>query len=201
MTIPQPSVTSIEPLPALQSIGLAITMLRGQRVILDAELAALYGVETKRFNEAVKRNAEKFPPDLMFQLTPDEFANLRSQIATSSSDSPSHGGRRYLPRVFTEHGALMAAMILNNPRAVQVSLYVVRAFVRLREAAAVHQDLAKQLADLQDKTESLAGQHDSFSHTTRTQLKEVFDALRQLMVPPDPPKRHIGFVTPPDKPT
>jgi ORF6N domain len=201
-----PSVKPVEPLVALQSISLAITVLRGQRVILDAELAALYGVETKRFNEAVKRNAEKFPPDLMFQLTPQEFANLRSQIATSSSDgssgsssSPSHGGRRYLPRVFTEHGALMAAMILNSPRAVQVSLYVVRAFVRLREAAVVHQDLAKQLADLQDKTESLAAQHDSFSHTTRTQLKQVFDALRLLMVPPDPPKRPIGFVTPQDK--
>ncbi len=197
-----PSVKPVEPLVALQSISLAITVLRGQRVILDAELAALYGVETKRFNEAVKRNAEKFPPDLMFQLTPQEFANLRSQIATSSSGdsspSPSHGGRRYLPRVFTEHGALMAAMILNSPRAVQVSLYVVRAFVRLREAAVVHQELAKQLADLQDKTESLAAQHDSFSHTTRTQLKQVFDALRQLMVPPDPPKRPIGFVTPQD---
>jgi ORF6N domain len=196
-----PSVTAVEPLPAHQSIGLPITMLRGQRVILDADLAALYGVQTKRFNEAVKRNAEKFPPDLMFQLTSDEFENLRSQIATSSLDSPSHGGRRYLPRVFTEHGALMAAMILNSPRAVQVSLYVVRAFVRLREAAAVHQDLAKQLADLQDKTESLAAQHDSFSQTTRTQLKQVFDALRQLMVPPDPPKRPIGFVTQQDKST
>lgn len=195
----KPSVNPVEQLPALQSIGLAITVLRGQRVILDAELAALYGVETKRFNEAVKRNAEKFPQDLMFQLTPDEFANLRSQIATSSLGSPSHGGRRYLPRVFTEHGALMAAMVLNSPRAVQVSLYVVRAFVRLREAAAGHQDLAKQLADLQDKTESLAAQHDSFSQTTRAQLKQVFDALRQLMVPPDPPKRPIGFVTPQDK--
>jgi ORF6N domain len=194
-----PSLNSVEPLPALQSIGLSINMLRGQRVILDAELAALYGVETKRFNEAVKRNSEKFPADLMFQLTSDEFANLRSQIATSSSGASTHGGRRYLPRVFTEHGALMAAMILNSPRAVQVSLYVVRAFVQLREAATVHKDLAKQLADLQDKTESLANQQSSFSHTTRTQLKQVFDALRQLMVPPDPPKRPIGFVIPPGK--
>ena len=95
----------------------------------------------------------------------------------------------------------MAATVLNSPRAVQVSLYVVRAFVRLREAAVVHLDLAKQLADLQDKTESLAAQHDSFSHTTRTQLKQVFDALRLLMVPPDPPKQPIGFVTPQDKST
>ena len=127
--------TATDVLPALQSIGLAITVLRGQRVILDADLAELYGVETKRFNEAVKRNAEKFPADLMFELMAEEFANLRSQFATSSLIAKKHGGRRYAPRVFTEHGALMAAMVLNSPRAVQVSLYVVRAFVRLREAA------------------------------------------------------------------
>ena len=181
-------------LPALQSIGLAITEMRGQRVILDSDLAELYGVETKRFNEAVKRNAEKFPPDLMFELTAEEFANLRSQIATSSLIAK-HGGRRYAPRVFTEHGALMAAMVLNSPRAVQVSLYVVRAFVRLREAAVLHQDLAKQLAELQDKTESLAMQHDTFSRNTRNQLRQVFDTLRELVTPPEPHKRPIGFVT------
>jgi ORF6N domain len=135
--------------PALQSIGLAITVLRGQRVILDADLAELYGVETKRFNEAVKRNAEKFPADLMFELSAEEFDNLRSQFATSSLIAKKHGGRRYAPRVFTEHGALMAAMVLNSPRAVQVSLYVVRTFVRLREAALQHKDLAQQLAELQ----------------------------------------------------
>jgi phage regulator Rha-like protein len=194
-----PSVTPVEPLPALQSIGLAITMLRGQRVILDAELAALYGVETKRLNEQVRRNLERFPQDFMFQLNDQEQESLRSQIATLKTGRGQH--RKYAPFAFTEHGAIMAATVLNSPRAVQVSLHVVRAFVRLREAAEVHQDLAKQLADLQDKTESLAAQHDSFSHTTRTQLKQVFDALRQLMVPPDTPKRPIGFVTPQDKAT
>jgi phage regulator Rha-like protein len=194
----KPSSTPAEPLPALQSIGLAITMLRGQRVILDAELAALYGVETKRLNEQVQRNIERFPQDFMFQLSDQEQSSLRSQIATLKAGRGQH--RKYAPFAFTEHGAIMAATVLKSPRAVQVSLYVVRAFVRLREAAAVHQDLAKQLADLQDKTESLAAQHDSFSQTTRAQLKQVFDALRQLMVPPDPPKRPIGFVTPPDKP-
>lgn len=192
-------VAPTDVLPALQSIGLAITVLRGQRVILDADLAELYGVETKRFNEAVKRNAEKFPPDLMFELTTEEFTNLRSQFATSSLIANKHGGRRYAPRVFTEHGALMAAMVLNSPRAVQVALYVVRAFVRLREAALQHKDLAQQLSELQDKTEALAMSHDSFSRNTRVQLKQVFDALRELMTPPDPPKLPIGFVTPQDK--
>jgi phage regulator Rha-like protein len=132
----------------------------------------------------------------MFQLDDQEQASLRSQIATLKTGRGQH--RKYAPFAFTEHGAIMAATVLNSPRAVQVSLYVVRAFVTLREAAEVHQDLAKQLADLQDKTESLAAQHDSLSRTTRTQLKEVFDALRQLVVPPDPPRRPIGFVTPQD---
>ena len=191
--------TATDVLPALQSIGLAITVLRGGwRVILDADLAELYGVETKRFNEAVKRNAEKFPADLMFELTAEEFANLRSQFATSSLIAKKHGGRRYAPRVFTEHGALMAAMVLNSPRAVQVSLYVVRAFVRLREAALQHKDLAQQLAELQDKTESLAMSHEAFSRNTRNQLKQVFDTLRELVTPPEPHKRPIGFVTPDD---
>jgi phage regulator Rha-like protein len=194
----KPSAAHVEPLPALQSIGLAITVLRGQRVIMDAELAALYGVETKRLNEQVRRNVERFPQDFMFQLNDQEQASLRSQIATLKTGRGQH--RKYAPFAFTEHGAIMAATVLNSPRAVQVSLYVVRAFVRLREGASVHQDLAKQLADLQDKTELLAAQQDSFSQNTRAQLKQVFDALRQLMVPPDPPKRPIGFVTPKDKP-
>ena len=189
-----PAPTTTDVLPALQSIGLAITVLREQRVILDSDLAELYGVETKRFNEAVKRNAEKFPPDLMFELTAEEFANLRSQFATSSLIAKKHGGRRYAPRVFTEHGALMAAMVLNSPRAVQVSLYVVRAFVRLRNAAVQHQDLAKQLVELQDKTESLAMSYDTFSRNTKVQLRQVFDTLRELMTPPEPHKRPIGFV-------
>jgi hypothetical protein len=101
--------------------------------------------------------------------------------------------------VFTEHGALMAATILNSPRAVEVSIYVVRAFVRLRELATSHGDLAKRLDELEHKTEALAMSHDTFSRNTRAQLKQVFDALRELMTPPDPPKRPIGFVTPEDK--
>ena len=188
---------------APEAITLRIATVRGQRVIVDADLAALYGVETKRFNEAVKRNLAKFPADFMFQLSAEEFGALRSQFATSndqaSTSGPGRGGRRYAPRVFTEHGALMAATILNSPRAVEVSIFVVRAFVRLRELATSHGDLAKRLAELEDKTEALAMNHDTFSHNTRAQLKKVFDALRELMTPPDPPKRPIGFVTPEDK--
>jgi hypothetical protein len=173
-------------------------MVRGQRVIVDAELAALYGVETKRFNEAVKRNLARFPVDFMFVLTADEFEALRSQFATSNDIAPGRGGRRYAPRVFTEHGALMAATVLSSPRAIEVSVYVVRAFVRLRALAATHSDLAKRLAELEDKTETLAMQHDTFSRNTRSQLKQVFDALSELVTPPDTPKRPIGFVLPDD---
>jgi chaperonin cofactor prefoldin len=181
---------------APETISLRIATVRGQRVILDSDLAALYDVPTKRFNEAVKRNLAKFPPDFMFTVSDEEFDALRSQFATSNAG---RGGRRYLPQVFTEHGALMAATLLNSPRAVEVSIYVVRAFVRLRELAASHQDLAKRLSELEDKTEALAMSHDTFSRNTRNQLRQVFDALRELMTPPDPPRRPIGFVPPEEK--
>jgi hypothetical protein len=183
----------------LEAITLRIVTLRGQRVIVDANLAELYDVPTKRFNEAVKRNLSKFPADFMFTLTDEEFANLRSQIATSKDQGPGRGGRRYAPRVFTEHGALMAATILSSPRAIEISVYVVRAFVRLRELATTHGDLAKRLADLESRTEALAMQHNELGRNTRTQLKQVFDALRELMTPPDPPQRPIGFVPQEDK--
>ncbi|MFT7723424.1 MAG: ORF6N domain-containing protein [Roseateles sp.] len=194
-------MTALQPL-APEAITLRIATVRGQRVIVDADLAALYGVQTKRFNEAVKRNLAKFPADFMFTLTAEEFGALRSQFATSNDQaptSPGRGGRRYAPRVFTEHGALMAATILNSPRAVEVSIYVVRAFVRLRELATSHGELAKRLDELEAKTEALAINHDTFSRNTRAQLKQVFEALRQLMAPPDPPKRSIGFIEPEDK--
>jgi len=186
---------TVQALP-LKGITLRIVTVRGQRVIADSDLAALYDIPTKRFNEAVKRNLARFPADFMFKLIDEEFAALRSQFATSNTG---RGGRRYAPRVFTEHGALMAATILSSLRAIEVSVYVVRAFVRLRELAVTHGDLAKRLTDLEIKSETLALQHDSFSRNTRIQLKQVFDALRELMTPPDPPKRPIGFVTPQDK--
>lgn len=180
---------------APESIGLHIVSIRGQRVILDADLAALYDVPTKRFNEAVKRNLAKFPGDFMFQLTIEEFAALRSQIATSNDARAGRGGRRYAPRVFTEHGALMAATLLSSSRAVEVSIYVVRAFVRLRELAHGHSELAKRLDELEDRTAQLGFDHENFSRNTRNQLKQVFDALRELTTPPNPPRRPIGFVT------
>jgi hypothetical protein len=183
--------------PAVESISLSIATLRGQRVILDADLAALYEAPTKRLNEAIKRNAARFPQDFMFRLTAEEIASLRSQIAILKSGRGQH--RKYLPYAFTEHGAIMAATVLNSPRAVEVSVYVVRAFVRLREMALDHRDLAQRLDVLEEKTELLDMRQDSLSRDTRAQLKQVFDALRQLMTPPEQPKRPIGFVHPKDK--
>lgn len=130
----------------------------------------------------------------MTSTSPEAFANVKSQIATSS-----WGGRRKLPLAFTEHGAIMAATVLNTPRAVEVLVYVVRAFVNLRELVGPHRELARRLDDLEQKTEVLAMNHDTFSRNTRNQLKPVFDALRELMTPPDPPKRPIGFINPEDK--
>jgi phage regulator Rha-like protein len=171
----------------------AILFVRGQKVIVDADLAALYGVETRRLNEQVRRNLDRFPADFMFQLTTEEMAALMSQIATSK---PGRGGRRKLPLVFTEHGALMAATVLNSARAVEVSLYVVRAFVRLREALSANKDLAAKLAELEKKTEALALKHNALASNTHTQLHQVFEAIRELMRPPEPArKRPIGFVT------
>lgn len=184
-------------LPALQPhIARHILSLRDQRVMLDADLAALYGVETKMLVQAIKRNSERFPGDFMFQLDAQEWASLRSQFMTSNTG---RGGRRYAPYAFTEQGVAMLSSVLNSPRAIAINIEIMRAFVQVRSMAATHQDLAKQLAELQDKTESLAMQHDTFSRNTRAQLRQVFDALRELMTPPDPPKRPIGFITPEDK--
>ena len=160
-----------------------ILVVRDRRVILDAELARLYGVETGRFNEAFKRNRRRFPEDFAFQLTAAEARNLRSQIATSSS---LHGGRRYVPWVFTEHGALMAANVLRSDRAVQMSVFIVRAFVRLRERLAANDTILKRLAEI-DRT---LLQHD-------VALRDVYKKLLPLLSPaPAPPHRSIGFHTP-----
>jgi hypothetical protein len=184
-------VTALQ--PAIQSRILA---LREQRVMLDADLAQLYGVETRVLVQAVKRNLARFPEDFMFQLSPEEFANLRSQSVISSAG---HGGRRTAPYAFTEQGVAMLSSVLGSPRAIAVNIEIMRTFVRVRALAATHGDLAKRLAELEEKTEALAMNHDTFSHNTRAQLKKVFDALRELMTPPDPPKRPIGFINPEDK--
>jgi hypothetical protein len=184
-------VTALQ--PAIQSRILA---LREQRVMLDADLAQLYSVETRVLVQAVKRNLARFPEDFMFQLSPEEFANLRSQSVISSAG---HGGRRTAPYAFTEQGVAMLSTVLGSPRAIAVNIEIMRTFVRVRALAVTHGDLAKRLAELEDKTEALAMNHDTFSHNTRAQLKKVFDALRELMTPPDPPKRPIGFINPEDK--
>ena len=154
-----------------------IVVVRGQRVLLDSDLAQLYEVETKRFNEQIKRNSMRFPPDFMFRLTEEEFESLRSQIATSK-----RGGRRYLPLAFTEHGAIMAASVLNSDRAVEMSVYVVRAFEQLRAVLLDHKALAVKL----DALERRVSRHDN-------SLAEVIDAIRALMAQPKPPNRPIGF--------
>jgi ORF6N domain len=175
-----------------------ILSLREQRVMLDTDLAELYGVETKVLVQAVKRNLERFPADFMFQLSTEEFANLRSQFVTSSSGT-GYGGRRYAPYAFTEQGVAMLSSVVKSPRAIAINIEIMRAFVQLRAFAMSHQDLAKQLAELQEKTESVAMQQDTFNRNTKAQLRQVFDALRELMTPPEPPKRPIGFVPLEDK--
>ena len=176
--------------PVIQSRILA---LREQRVMLDADLAQLYSVETRVLVQAVKRNLARFPEDFMFQLSAEEFAALRSQSVISNTEG--RGGRRTAPYAFTEQGVAMLSSVLGSSRAIAVNIEIMRTFVRVRALAVTHSDLAKRLAELEDKTEALAMNHDTFSRNTRAQLKQVFDALRELMTLPDPPKRPIGFVT------
>lgn len=179
--------------PLHSLIGSRILSIRARRVMLDADLAALYGVQTKVLVQAVKRNLARFPGDFLFQLSTEEFAHLRSQTVTSK---PGRGGRRTAPYAFTEQGVAMLSSVLGSPRAIAVNIEIMRTFVRVRELAATHGDLAKRLSELEETTEALAMQHDTFSASTRNQLKQVFEAIRELMTPPDPPKRPIGFVTP-----
>lgn len=178
-----------------------IYVVRGQKVMLDEDLAQMYGVPTKRLNQQVKRNLERFPKDFMFQLTDKEFENLRSQIATSSAmievsdghdaknlrsqnatSRSGHGGRRHMPLVFTEHGAVMLASVLNSPKAVHASIQVVKAFVRIRELAMANKDIAKKLDAMEDKYDK--------------QFAVVFDAIRRLMTGPgkEPDERkRVGY--------
>ena len=153
----------------------AILLIRGQKVMLDADLAELYGVETKVLVQAVKRNLERFPEDFMFQLSQEEFAILRSQIVTSSD----WGGRRYRPYAFTEQGVAMLSSVLRSRRAIRVNIEIMRAFIRLRQMLAGHVELARKLDALEKKYDA--------------QFKQVFEAIRQLMAPPEPKRRPIGF--------
>ena len=178
-----------------ETIASRIQWVRGSKVLLDSDLAELYGVTTKRLNEQVRRNPVRFPPDFVFRLTDQEFGRLRSQVATSNT-AVGRGGRRYLPHAFTEHGSVMAANVLNSRRAIEVSVYIVRAFVGLRQALAAHKDLALKLEALERKTEALSVKHDAFAKETHAQFREVIEALRRLMSPSAPSRRPIGFVVP-----
>ena len=159
----------------------SVFMLRGQRVLLDADLAALYGLTTRRLNEQVRRNRNRFPLDFLFELRPEAYANLKSQFATSS-----WGGRRKLPFAFTEQGAIQAATILTSPRAAEMSVYVVRAFVKLREILISNKELARRLSTIE---RSIAAIDIKNQH----QFKEVYEAIRALMGTPALKRRGIGF--------
>jgi hypothetical protein len=161
------------------SVENRIVLVRGQKVLLDSDLAALYDVEVRSIIQAVKRNNKRFPSDFFFQLTAEENEALRSQTVISKS---SRGGRRYAPYAFTEHGAIMAASVLNSPRAVEMSIYVVRAFVRQRETLATHKALAAKLAELEQRLE-----------TTDHNIVEIVKAIHMLAMPPEKPVRQIGF--------
>jgi hypothetical protein len=171
-------------LVSVGQISRAILVLRCQRVILDANLSALYGVTTKRLNEQVKRNAARFPADFMFRLSAEETDVLnRSHFATGYQK---HRDPRFPPFAFTEHGAIMAATVLNSPRAVEMSLYVVRAFVQLREWISSNKELARRLDALEARIEKKLTSHDEAIAT-------MLSAIRELMHPPAPKRRSIGF--------
>jgi hypothetical protein len=157
-----------------------ICLIRGQKIMLDSDLAKLYHVETRVLTQAVKRNPARFPPDFMFQLTAEEATLLRSQSVISTD---AHGGRRYLPYVFTEHGVAMLSSVLKSSRAVQMNIVIVRAFVRMRELVATNKDLSVRI----DRLETLQKRHTSVINV----LADEIDRLKRL--PPDPPKRPIGF--------
>jgi len=158
-----------------------IMVIHGEKVILDSDLSQLYGVETRRLNEQVRRNLDKFPNDFMFQLTKDEFTNLKSQIATSS---PGWGGRRKPPLIFTEHGALQAANVLNSPQANKMSVFIIRAFIRLREMVLTNEKLARKV----DQLENRVSDHDEI-------LMELIKEIRKLVDTPKPGnKKSIGFL-------
>jgi hypothetical protein len=169
-------VTQLVPVEQVERL---IHLARGEKVLLDADLARLYGVETKTLNRAVKRNQSRFPQDFMFQLTTEEAVALRCQIGTSKAG---RGGRRYLPYAFTEQGVAMLSSVLRSERAVQVNVAIMRAFVSLRRMLATNETFAHKLAELERKIEG----HD-------TSIRTLFDAIRELAAPPARPRREIGY--------
>jgi hypothetical protein len=187
-----------QPVPApLARIEGRILVIRGLKAMVDADLAELYGVSTKALNQAVKRNARRFPQDFMFQLTQAE----KLEVVTNCDHLAKLKFSKSLPLAFTEHGAIQVANVLNSEQAIDMGVYVVRAFVHLREMTTTNKELALRLDDLETKTDLMSLKSDTFEHNTRVQLKQIFDAIRELMAPPEPAaKRPIGFVTPEDGP-
>src|SRR6266513_147928 len=179
---------------ATKDVGRLIYEIRGQRVMLDSDLAAIYGVTTKRLLEQVRRNLDRFPDDFAFRITRDEQGALRSQIATLKPGRGQH--RKYLPWAFTENGAIMAANVLNSPQAVRMSVFVVRAFVKMRGLLAGTRELAKQLKELEAKLTARLDVHESAIVEV---LQRIMDILNPPPPPPDPPKRQIGFHDRPDE--
>jgi len=161
----------------VEMIEKKILLIRGHKVMLDSDLAVLYGVTTKRLNEQVRRNLRRFPSDFMFQLTAEEIESLRSQFATLKTGRGRH--RKFLPYVFTEQGVAMLSSVINSKRAIEVNILIMRAFVKLREMLATHKDLAKKMEEMEKKYDE--------------QFKVVFEAIYELMKPPEPSRRRIGF--------
>jgi hypothetical protein len=194
------AASSVNLLP-LETITQRILVFRAQKVLLDADLAALYGVETRVLVQAVRRNADRFPADFMFQLDAEEWRALRSQSVISNAG---RGGRRYAPYAFTEQGVAMLSSVLGSAQAIAVNIEIMRAFVRLREMITSNKEFARRLDELESKADLIEVKHDTFAHNTRVQLKQVFDAIRELMGPVETvepiKKRPIGFVTPEEKP-
>lgn len=180
------------------AIARHILLIREQKILLDTDLAELYGVSTSSLVQAVKRNANRFPDDFMFQLNDQEWNFLRSQSVISNTG---RGGRRYAPYAFTEQGVAMLSSVLGSAQAIAVNIEIVRAFVRLREIIVSNKELALRLDELESKADLMTVQHDTFSHTTRIQLRQVFEAIRELMATPEPAKKQaIGFVALEEKP-
>jgi phage regulator Rha-like protein len=171
---------------AVRKIDSRILSLRGHKVILDRDLAELYGVQVRALNQQVKRNARRFPPAFRFQVSAQELKILKSQNVMSSEG---HGGRRYRPYVFTEHGAIMAATVLNSERAIEMSVFVVMAFVRMRRAIASNRQILAKLTEVERRLEG----HDS-------DIQDLMEAIREMISPPESPRRRIGFEAPADSP-
>jgi len=173
------NLTATELAVSVQFVERRIYLIRGNKVMIDVDLAELYGVSTRRLNEQVRRNQKRFPPDFMFQLTKAETENLRSQFATSNSK---HGGRRSLPYVFTEHGVAMLSSVLNSERAIEVNITIIRAFIGLRQLLDSNEELNRKFDAVIRKIST----HDKY-------FKVVFNELKRLTEEPDPPRKSIGF--------